>query len=466
MNSTVATTENPIGEFSDELKPGTSLLQGQYVIERFLNSGGFGMTYLARDSLDRIVVIKECFPASFCSRNDTIVGARSQAHQKDFKSVVKLFVQEARRMSKLDHPNIVGVHQVFEDNETAYMALDYIEGQDLFDIIEEGRIHLGPVTVRALLLQILNAVDYIHSKNILHRDIAPDNILLDKSGKPILIDFGAAREKATKASRVLSAMHIVKDGYSPQEFYIAESVQSPSSDLYALAATFYHIIVGVAPPNSQTRLACIAAEREDPYKSILTLTTDYDRDFLTAIDKALNIFPDDRIQNARDWVTAIDVDKRREHALALARKDKKIDLSIAKLVTETNLYVFEEIKRAASETTSVKKMKVVKKKPPIVLLSPIFVKENDGTHEIVPPSFQGECYETKTSEDNEFVRNSFSDTDQEVGFDDHYQNEHQRPVRRRKAGSMFFWRAARKRSQIRFWTFKKSRADELRKASL
>ena len=130
--------ENPDDKdnFVDELKPGTKLMHGQYVIESFLNAGGFGITYLARDSLDRKVVIKECFPGAFCRRSRAVVQARSRAHQNELKSIVRLFVQEARSLAKLDHPNIVGVHQVFEDNDTAYMALDFVSGRDMLDIIE------------------------------------------------------------------------------------------------------------------------------------------------------------------------------------------------------------------------------------------------------------------------------------------------------------------------------------------
>ena len=101
-------------EFSNELKPGTTLLQGQYRIEQFLNSGGFGVTYLAKDSLDRMVVIKECFPSTMCCRSREIVRARSRAHQREFESVVRHFGHEARRLSKLKHNNIVGIHHYWK----------------------------------------------------------------------------------------------------------------------------------------------------------------------------------------------------------------------------------------------------------------------------------------------------------------------------------------------------------------
>ena len=292
--------------FVDELKPGTKLMHGQYTIERFLNAGGFGITYLATDSLDRKVVIKECFPGAFCRRSRYVVQARSRAHQNELKSIVRLFVQEARSLAKLDHPNIVGVHQVFEDNETAYMALDYVDGRDMLDIIEDPNEGLTPAQTKSILRDVLGAVGFIHDQSILHRDISPDNILINSDFNPVLIDFGAAREEATKQSRVLSALRVVKDGYSPQEFYIAGSEQSPSSDLYALAASFHHLIADEVPPNSQARLAAIASGEPDPYAPLLGRFDDYDDAFLASLDKALAVLPKDRVQSAQHWLSLMD----------------------------------------------------------------------------------------------------------------------------------------------------------------
>ncbi|MFQ6551262.1 serine/threonine protein kinase [Aestuariibius insulae] len=290
----------------DELEPGTKLMHGQYTIECFLNAGGFGITYLARDSLDRKIVIKECFPGAFCRRSRAIVQARSRAHQSELKSIVKLFVQEARSLAKLDHPNIVGVHQVFEDNDTAYMALDFVEGPDMLDRIEDSSDPLSPAEIEDILRQLLDAVGFIHSQEMLHRDISPDNILLDNNRKPVLIDFGAAREQATKATRVLSAMRVVKDGYSPQEFYIAGSEQGPWSDLYALGASFYHVITGEVPSNSQARLAAIASGDADPYEPLVGRFDDYPEPVLASIDKALAVLPKKRLQSVKDWIRMMD----------------------------------------------------------------------------------------------------------------------------------------------------------------
>ncbi|MEL6513588.1 MAG: protein kinase [Pseudomonadota bacterium] len=293
-------------EFVDELKPGTELLHGQYRIESFLNAGGFGITYMARDSLDRKVVIKECFPGAFCRRSRLLVQARSRAHQPELESIVRLFVQEARSLAKLEHPNIVGVHQVFEDNNTAYMALDFVEGQDMLDILEDTKVDLEPLEVKSMLRKLLDAISFVHDQGMLHRDISPDNILLDANRNPILIDFGAAREQASKKSRVLSALRVVKDGYSPQEFYVQGSEQGPSSDLYALGASFYHIITGEIPPDSQTRLAAIAGGEPDPYDPLEKRIKGYDRRFLSSIDTAMEVLPKDRMQSAQEWLDALD----------------------------------------------------------------------------------------------------------------------------------------------------------------
>lgn len=287
---------------ADELPIGTKLLFGQFTIESFVNSGGFGIVYIARDSLDRKVVIKECFPSTFCRRVGKTVGARSRAQQDDFRSAVGNFMQEAQTLSKLNHPNIVKVHHVFEDNETAYMAMEYIDGPDFLQTVEGSARPLTPKEIVTHLTTMLDAVGYVHAQGLLHRDISPDNILLDKStGRPILIDFGASRKEVTRKSRALSGLRVVKDGYSPQEFYVKGSTQSPCSDLYALAASFYHLISGETPKTSQERLSAIAGREGDPLRPLAGRFRAYPRAFLEAIDKAMSIFPRDRLQSVDDW---------------------------------------------------------------------------------------------------------------------------------------------------------------------
>ena len=299
-------TEKPVAnedDLVDELAPGTKLLNGQYTITRYLNSGGFGITYLAKDSLDRNVVIKECFPAAFSRRTKTVVAARSRAHTAELRSVVQLFVKEARSLSKIVHPNIVAVHQVFEENGTAYMALDYVDGLDLQQIVDgQGKMPTPAETV-VMTLKLLHAIGFIHANDMLHRDISPDNVLIRADGEPVLIDFGAAREQASESNRAMSALRVVKDGYSPQEFYIAGSEQGPWSDLYALGATFYHLISGEAPVNGQARLAALAEDRADPYVKIDGRFPGYPPGYLAAIDQALSTLPKKRMQSAVEWLS-------------------------------------------------------------------------------------------------------------------------------------------------------------------
>jgi len=317
---------------SEALPPGSKLLSGQYEILRYLSSGGFGITYLAKDSLNRTVVIKECFPEAFCTRVNRTVRARTQNYVDDFRSTVALFIKEAHALSKLKHPSVVGVHQVFEDHETAYMALDLIDGQDLLEVIETGMPKLPADAVRKMTLKLLSAIAHVHEQDLLHRDISPDNILVDDTGHPVLIDFGAAREEASRKSRALSAVMVVKDGYSPQEFYVAGSHQMPSSDLYALAATLAHLITGEAPPNSHARLAALASKQPDPYQPLKGRFPMYDDAFLDAIDKAMSVAPGDRIQSAEDWILRIDHTKRVELARAQAESDQSIDQTVMALV--------------------------------------------------------------------------------------------------------------------------------------
>ena len=290
-------------DFVDALKPGTPLMHGQYTIEGFLAAGGFGITYLAKDSLERPIVVKECFPGSFCRRQGASVAPRSRAHQNELKSIVRLFANEAKSLAKAKHPNIVGVHQIFEENNTAYMALDFVRGRDLLEILQEEPKSLSPERIQEYLVKILDAIKHVHDLGMLHRDISPDNIIINETGEPILIDFGAAREDTNeKVTRMLSALRVVKDGYSPQEFYIAGSDQTPSCDLYSLAASFYHIATGELPPDSQLRLSSRAAGDTDQYESLGTNVDAYSDSFVSGLDKAMSILPRERMQSAEEWL--------------------------------------------------------------------------------------------------------------------------------------------------------------------
>jgi serine/threonine protein kinase len=292
-------------DFSDELLPGTSLFHGQYRITRFINSGGFGITYLAKDSLDRDVVIKECFSSTFCRRTETRVRARSQGTRDHMSKIVKSFLNEARSLATLKHPNIVGVHQVFEDNDTAYMAMDYIRGHDLLEIIDDRKGELSPGQIVAMAAKLVSAIGYIHASDLLHCDISPDNIFVNQDGEPILIDFGAARRSAAGEAQRYSGLSVVKDGYSPHELYASGGNSGPWSDIYSLAASLYHAITGEAPENCQTRLGAMAEKRPDPCKPLAGSVAGYPRGFLESIDRAMAVVPAARFQTAADWLKCL-----------------------------------------------------------------------------------------------------------------------------------------------------------------
>jgi serine/threonine protein kinase len=289
----------------DELVPGTRLFHGAYRITRFINSGGFGITYVARDSLDREVVVKECFSSTFCRRTETRVRARSQSTQGQMHKIVKSFLNEAQSLAKLSHPNIVGVHQVFEDNDTAYMVLDYIRGHDLLEIIDEKKVDLRPDQIVSIATKLVSAIGYIHDNDILHCDISPDNIFVNREGEPILIDFGAARRSAAGEEQKYSGLSVVKDGYSPHELYATGGKYGAWSDIYALAASLYHAITGKAPENCQSRLAALAEKRQDPCQPLAGRVAGYPAGFLETIDRAMAVMPGARFQTAKDWIKAL-----------------------------------------------------------------------------------------------------------------------------------------------------------------
>ena len=313
------TSEPPTADtYGDELLPGTSLFHGQYRITRFINSGGFGITYLAKDSLDREVVIKECFSSTFCRRTETRVRARSQSTRDHMARIVKSFLNEARSLAALKHPNIVGVHQVFEDNDTAYMALDYIRGHDLLEIVDEKKAELTPDQIVAIAARLVSAIDYIHANGLLHCDISPDNIFINHEGEPILIDFGAARRSASGETQKYSGLSVVKDGYSPHELYAETGKSGAWSDIYSLAASLFHAITGSAPANCQSRLAAMAEKRPDPVKPLAGRIAGYPRGFLESVDKAMSVLPAARFQSAAAWMQALPQPE--------ARPDRKVVL--------------------------------------------------------------------------------------------------------------------------------------------
>ncbi|MEM7471447.1 MAG: serine/threonine-protein kinase [Pseudomonadota bacterium] len=362
------------------LPPGTVLADGLFTITSALGAGGFGITYKATDNvLGRPVVIKECFPDDYCARgpDGKAVTIRNGGNEEQVHSIVRMFMSEARALAKLRHPTIVGVHSAFEENNTAYMALDLLDGTDLFNLVATRDQQFSPKWVKQTLLQLLDAIEQVHAADLLHRDISPDNIMIQPNGTPVLIDFGAARGDASRRTRALSSLLVVKDGYSPHEFYAPGSTQTSSSDLYALAATFYHVISGEAPVNSQTRVMELANKKPDPFQPLEGRIPGYDPVFLRAIDTAMRIMPDERIASAAQWrdiiadVAATSTPLSAQGSMAVpaepALPDPKLEQALSALVESTNA----EVRKSAGRKPKPKKAP----EPPKTSIPPKWVEE-------------------------------------------------------------------------------------------
>jgi serine/threonine protein kinase/WD40 repeat protein len=278
------------------LPEGTELV-GDYRIKRVLGAGGFGITYLAEEiALGRLVTIKEYFPADFAARLGTIHAApRSEGCADDFQWGLDRFIEEAQTLARFVHPNIVGVFRYFLANDTGYMVISFEEGGSFKSWL--GGLKRAPrqAELDRILMPLLDALEFVHKASYLHRDIAPDNILIRKDGSPVLIDFGSARGEMISHSRTVSAL--VKPGYSPYEQYATTaSKQGPWTDIYALGATLYHAISGKRPPDSPSRMV-----QDDYIGARESALSSYRASFLAAIDKALKLEVTERPQSIAAW---------------------------------------------------------------------------------------------------------------------------------------------------------------------
>lgn len=277
--------------------PAGYVLADEYVIERVLGQGGFGITYLAHDnSLQVQVAIKEFFPASLASRTSQ---ATLRPHSSESIDALRWgkdrFIREAQTLAQFRHPSIVRVKRWFEANNTAYAVLDFEDGRTLKALLDDGRRRLTQDEVDRLLVPMLDALELLHNKGWLHRDISPDNIIVRPDGIPVLIDFGAVKDLHLQQAGLTYAM--VKRGYSPIEQYQTDtSEQGAWTDIYALAATLYECITGKLPPEAAQRL------RQDTMAPIQSAAAAGFRPaFLAALDRALAVHRDDRLASVAEW---------------------------------------------------------------------------------------------------------------------------------------------------------------------
>jgi len=238
------------------LKPGTSLHHGQYLIGRVLGKpGGFGITYLGFDTrLEIKVAIKEYFPRECIRKHDHATVSAPTTEAKEFRVALDGFMKEARTVAKLKHANIVRVNNFFEENGTGYLVMDYYEGLTLAEYLQSKGGKLTEPTALATLMPILDGLREAHQAGILHRDIKPQNIYLTTGNQPILLDFGAARPIVRRDASLQATIGLYTPGYSPFEQQMTNGKQGPWTDVYACAATLYHMVTGECPPPAGDRI--------------------------------------------------------------------------------------------------------------------------------------------------------------------------------------------------------------------
>jgi serine/threonine protein kinase len=264
----------------------------EYRIEKLLGVGGFGLTYLATDAnLNLRVALKEYLPGDIAARGtDQSITPTSTETAADFDWGKRRFLDESRTLASFRHPNIVRVMRFFEANGSAYMVMEYVEGDALPDWLKSRR----PVTepqLAALAAPLLEGLEVVHKSGYMHRDIKPSNIYIRDDGSPVLLDFGSARQK----SHELTA--IVTPGYAPFEQYHSQGKQGPWSDLYAFAGVLYWIITGNRPLEAAARV------REDTMPPAVQAADRglFRAEFLAAIDWALAPHEDHRPQSVAEW---------------------------------------------------------------------------------------------------------------------------------------------------------------------
>ena len=274
------------------LQPGT-ILNGKYVVGTVLGQGGFGITYIGLDlAQGSKVAIKEYFPSAHVSRTQSSQGAlqwyNTESARTARESGKEMFLKEARKMSRVrDIPQSVQVLDLFRQNETAYIVMDFIEGQTLKAYLKQHG-PLGWAEAETLFLPVIYAMARIHQEGLIHRDISPDNLMLQSNGSVRILDLGAAKDLNINSGA--SSMQVAKSGFSPPEQYTSRGSSGPWTDVYALAATMYYSLTGVLPPAAMDLLSGETLRWDHPRLKAVP------KNVLTALQKAMVLQPDKRTQ--------------------------------------------------------------------------------------------------------------------------------------------------------------------------
>jgi len=282
------------------LKPGYQL--HWYTMKEILGQGGFGITYLAHDNnLDKDVAIKEYLPIELAVREgDSSIQPVTEDRGKNYKWGLDRFIKEAQTLAKFGHPNIVRVYSVFEENNTAYMVMEYEHGESLQEILTRRKT-LEEAELLSILIPILGGLAIVHKSEFIHRDIKPANIFVRKDGSPVLLDFGSARQALVEQTKTLTSL--VSPGYAPfEQYYSKGESQGPWTDIYGMGATLYRAVAGIAPMDAVDRSKSILDRLKDNFVPAVEIGKDkYSVRFLKAIDHALKFKPQERPQTLSQW---------------------------------------------------------------------------------------------------------------------------------------------------------------------
>ena len=281
--------------------PPETILGGKYLVGRVLGQGGFGITYIGWDiALERKVAIKEYYPSGQVSRapgTRTLTWYTSDSASKARQDGMQMFLKEARKMAKVDRiPNVVRILDLFQENETAYIVMDFVEGQTLKSILQK-RGPMGWEQAKGIFLPAIRAMEKVHKAGLVHRDLSPDNLMLTPEGEVMILDLGAAKDLNINSGA--SSMQVAKGGFSPYEQYTQRGGSGPWTDVYAMAATIYYTLTGKVPSAAMDRMEEDTLRWDLP--NLLTLPAPA----LEALKRAMAVLAKQRTQTMGELETGL-----------------------------------------------------------------------------------------------------------------------------------------------------------------
>ncbi len=329
----------------NSLQPGYKL--HWYEIKKILGQGGFGITYLAHDAnLDEDVAIKEFLPIELAMREgDFSIHPLSEGHKDNYEWGLDRFIKEARTLTKFKHPSIVRVRSVFNENNTAYMVMEFERGESLQEILTRRKT-MDESELINIIIPLLGGLEIVHETNFIHRDIKPANIFIREDSSPLLLDFGSARQALGEETKTLTSL--VSPGYAPfEQYYSRSDEQGPFTDIYGLGATLYRAVTGIAPMDAVDRSKSILQTSTDTIVTTSEIAKGkYSVRFLAAIDHAMRFKPEDRPQTVVEWK------KEFELPYNPIREAKEIEKQITQPGTEVRA---RKAARKAAKSTARKK---------------------------------------------------------------------------------------------------------------